>query len=138
MKVYSNNLDTSGTDGRARMLQAYSRMVAKQETLMIARELHTKTYAKVLNRGRTQFLTYLESTGHPCMQHYSIDSVNELYKDKTKNLAEISSGASASQLHLELLDLLCSQRPRKSAEVRRVQAMKAAMVMNSPPPRRTP
>lgn len=65
---YTTTLDTTGNDSRARLLSAYSRMVAKQETLILVETLHTKNYAKVINRGRTQFLTYLETSGHPCMK----------------------------------------------------------------------
>ena len=91
ISTYSTKLDETGSDGRARLLRAYSRMVAKQETLVLAQELHTKKYANVINRGRTQFLTYLETTGHISMRRYTIDDVMALYKDKSDNLVEISA-----------------------------------------------
>ena len=88
---YTTTLDTTGSDSRARLLSAYSRMVAKQETLILANEMHTKNYAKVINRGRTQFLTYLEASGHACMNARTIDEVFTLYRDPRENLVEISN-----------------------------------------------
>ena len=86
---YNKHLSTRGSDGKAQLLAAYARMAAKEESIMLAENLHTKTYKKqTLQRGRRTFLIYLEVTQHPSMDDVSTDDIMDKYaKDPRDHMA---------------------------------------------------
>ena len=60
LNQYSNHLDSQHQDGQSKLLAAYGKLAAKEESLILAEQVHTKSYKdNSLSRGRLQFLTYL-------------------------------------------------------------------------------
>lgn len=80
------------TGGKARLLAAYSKLAAKEETLILAEQMHSEGYGKnTITRGRVHFLTALESTGHACMTNYTVDGVLKLFKNAADNRTELTN-----------------------------------------------
>ena len=88
---YANTLDVQAVGGKAKLLAAYSRIVCREESLLLAAQLHTQKYtSNGIGRGRRHFLTYLESIGHVCMSAHSCDMVMRAYKNPDDNLVELT------------------------------------------------
>ena len=92
---FNKHISTRGTDAKAQLLAAYgyARMASKEEALIIADNLHTKTYKKqTLQRGRRTFLVFLEATRHPSMDEVSTDDIMDLYaKDPREHMSYLVS-----------------------------------------------
>ena len=87
---YSDQLDGCEEGASRGLLAAYARMAAKEEAFLLAEQLHSQSYQKnTIVRGRLQFLSFLHTIQHKSMDQRTPESVLELYRDPSKNMAEI-------------------------------------------------
>ena len=85
--TYHTHLSSTADDGRSRLLAAYAKAASREEALMLAQNLHSTNYrTKTVGRGRNTFLSWLMSTQHPCMAHYTPDEIERLYQKKDQNV----------------------------------------------------
>ena len=89
---YAGILDAQAEGGKARLLAAYARMAARQETWQLAQQCHTQTYRKnTLGRGRRQFLNYLDTVQHPTMHAHTVDDLLDKFNhDPKQHLPELT------------------------------------------------